>query len=206
MKIQINKLLTGLLLTAVTAACFVGPAWAGKFYKCFNEDGELVYQQVACDSDVKQETVHVFTAPDQRSRPGSPLMGDSEYIAEGVEPATADPLRFQASLSNVIAQLSPIKVAVQQYYVMNGAWPAQPGDMGFNQDNLKSSDINEVMMGDQGAIMVWLSERFGQEKRLVMAPRMVMDGTSMEWQCMANFPTSALSIGGVPLCQSRASR
>ncbi|MET0090732.1 MAG: hypothetical protein ABW068_12085 [Candidatus Thiodiazotropha sp.] len=61
-------------------------------------------------------------------------MSDSEYVAEGVEPATADPLRFQASLSDVMAQLSPIKVAVQQYYMMNGAWPAQPSDMGFNQD------------------------------------------------------------------------
>ncbi len=206
MKTRFFARLLGVLLTTATVAFPSGPAWAGKFYKCFNEDGELVYQQVACDSDVKQETVHVFTAPDQHSQLGSPSMGNSEYIAEGVEPATADPLRFQASLSSVMAQLGPIRMAVQQYYMMNGTWPAEPKDMGFNQENLKSSDINEVLMGDQGAIVVWLNERFGQEKRLVMAPRMVMDGTSMEWQCLANFPASSLTIGGVPLCQSRATR
>jgi hypothetical protein len=177
---------------------------AGKFYKCFNEDGELVYQQVACDSNIKQETVHVFTAPDQHTQLGSQSMGNSEYIAKGAEPATTDTLRFQSRLLNVLAQLVPIKIAVQEYYMVNGGWPEHPQVMGFNQENLKSSDINEILMGDQGAIVVWLNEGFGQEKRLVLAPHLVMDGTSMEWQCQANFPASSLTQNGVPLCQSRS--
>ncbi len=200
-----NKGRIGFLLIAAAVISPTHTAMAGKFYKCFNEDGELVYQQVACDSDIKQETVHVFTAPDQHSQLGGQLMGDSEYVAKGEEPATTDPLQFQSHLIKVMEQLMPIKMAVQEYYMMNGGWPEQPQDMGFNQENLKSSDINQVLMGEQGAIVVWLNEGFGQEKKLVLAPRMVMDGTSMEWQCQANFPASSLTQSGAPLCQSRSS-
>ena len=181
-----------------------GPASAGKFYKCTNEQGELVYQQVACDSDIKQETVHVFTAPEHRSQLGPKLMGQSEYIAEGEEPATTGKLRFQSRLSQAISVLNPIKFAVEQYYRMNGVWPENPQDMGFNQENLKSSEINEVLMGDQGAIVAWLSNDFGTEKKVVLAPKLVMDGTSLEWRCLANFPAQSMSMAGMILCESRS--
>ncbi|MET0067763.1 MAG: pilin [Candidatus Thiodiazotropha sp.] len=206
MKSRINPDTIKVLLIAAAVSSPFSAAIAGKFYKCFNEDGELVYQQVACDSDVKQETVHVFTAPDQRSQLGPSVMGEAEYVAQGDEPATVDPLRFQAGLSNVLGQLSPIKIAVQQYYMINGNWPESPAAMGFNENNLTSSDITGILMADEGAIVVGLSERFGNEKKLVLAPRLIMDGTSLEWQCQGNFPASALTLSGIPICQSRTAR
>jgi hypothetical protein len=178
--------------------------FAGKFYKCTNEAGELVYQQVACDSDIKQESVHVFTPPEHRSQLGSKLMGESEYIAKGEEPATTGKLLFQTKLTNVITLLQPIKFEVQQYYMMNGAWPEKPQDIGFNQERLKSAHIKEVLFGDEGAIVAWLSSSFGSEKRLVLAPQPVMDGTSLEWLCMANFPAQSMVSAGLALCESRA--
>jgi hypothetical protein len=181
-------------------------AFAKKFYKCTNEAGELVYQQVACDSNINQETVHVFTAPEQRSQLGSKLMGTSEYLAEGEEPATSGKRLFQSRLGNVIALLTPIKLEIQQFYQMNGSWPEKPADLGLNQEKLKSEDINEVLLGDQGAIVAWLSEHFGEKKKLVLAPKLVMDSTSMEWQCMANFPAQSMMMAGMKLCESRRTK
>ncbi|MES9863547.1 MAG: pilin [Candidatus Thiodiazotropha sp. LLP2] len=177
---------------------------AKKFYKCTNPEGELVYQQVACDSDISQETVSVFTAPEQRSQLGSKLMGESEYIPQGEEPATTGKMQFQSRLFNVISLLTPIKLEVQQFYMMNGAWPEKPQDMGYNPDNLKSADIKEVLFGDGGAIVATLSNNFGNDKRVVLAPKLVMDGTSLEWQCMANFPAQSMMTAGMTVCESRA--
>ncbi|MES9852612.1 MAG: pilin [Candidatus Thiodiazotropha sp. L084R] len=177
---------------------------AKKFYKCTNPEGELVYQQVACDSDISQETVSVFTAPEQRSQLGSKLMGESEYIPQGEEPATTGKMQFQSRLFNVISLLTPIKLEVQQFYMMNGAWPEKPQDMGYNPDNLKSADIKEVLFGDGGAIVAALNNSFGNDKRVVLAPQLVMDGTSLEWQCMANFPAQSMMTAGMTVCESRA--
>jgi hypothetical protein len=179
------------------------PLLAKKFYKCTNAEGELVYQQVACDSHIKQQTVNVFTAPEHRSQLGSKLMGEGEYIAEGSEPAVAGKMMFQTRLTNVIALLTPIKMQMQQYYMMNGQWPEKPQDLGLNQENLMSADIKEVLFGDQGAIVASLNDHFGTAKRIVLAPQLVMDGTTMEWQCMANFPTQSMMSMGIKMCESR---
>jgi hypothetical protein len=195
-----NLLLIFLLLAPGSQAI------AKKFYKCTNAEGELVYQQVACDSDISQETVSVFTAPDQHSQLGSKLMGKSEYVPQGEEPATTGKLQFQSKLSNVIFLLSPIKMQIQQYYMMNGAWPEEPKALGFNPENLKSADIKEVLFGDGGAIVAMLSDHFGSGKRLVLAPQLVMDGTSLEWHCMANFPAQSMMTAGISMCESRAVR
>jgi hypothetical protein len=182
---------------------FISPALAKKFYKCTNEEGELVYQQVACDSHINQQTVNVFTAPKHPSQLGSKLMGEGEYIAEGNEPAVVGKVMFQSRLTNVMAMLTPIKLQMQQFYMMNGNWPENPQDLGLNQENLKSADIKEVLFGDQGAIVATLNEQFGTGKRVVLAPQPVMDGTSMEWQCMANFPAQSMISMGMKLCESR---
>ncbi|ODB94183.1 hypothetical protein A3194_05940 [Candidatus Thiodiazotropha endoloripes] len=179
------------------------PALAKKFYKCTNAEGELVYQQVACDSNISQETVNVFTPPKHHSQLGSKLMGEGEYIPEGNEPAIAGKMMFQSRLSNVIALLTPIKMQMQQFYIMNGQWPEKPQDLGLNQENLKSVDIKEVLFGDQGAIVASLNEHFGTGKRVVLAPQLVMDGTTMEWQCMANFPVQSMTAMGMKMCESR---
>ncbi|MES9831969.1 MAG: pilin [Candidatus Thiodiazotropha sp. DIVDIV] len=198
---------TQLLRIILLALFFLTPSsqvLAKKFYKCTNPEGELVYQQVACDSDISQETVSVFTAPEQRSQLGSKLMGESEYIPQGEEPATTGKMQFQSRLFNVISLLTPIKLEVQQFYMMNGAWPEKPQDMGYNPDNLKSADIKEVLFGDGGAIVATLSNNFGNDKRVVLAPKLVMDGTSLEWQCMANFPAQSMMTAGMTVCESRA--
>lgn len=197
---------TELFRIILLALLFLAPSSqvvAKKFYKCTNAEGELVYQQVACDSDISQETVSVFTAPEQRSQLGSKLMGESEYIPQGEEPATTGKMQFQSRLVNVISLLTPIKFEMQQYYMMNGAWPEKPQDMGYNPDNLKSADIKEVLFGDGGAIVATLSNSFGNDKRVVLAPKLVMDGTSMEWQCMANFPAQSMMTAGMSMCESR---
>ncbi|MCU7873347.1 MAG: pilin [Candidatus Thiodiazotropha sp. (ex Lucinoma borealis)] len=178
---------------------------AGKFYKCTDENGEIQYQQVACTSTTAQDTIRVYTEPEHRSQMGASLMGKSEYTPEGSEPALANRLKFQSGLTQVLGLLTPLKFAVIEFYMMNGNWPESPKAMGFNQENLNSSQIEQVLMGDQGAIVAWLGKEFGTGKKIVIAPKSVMDGTSFEWQCLANFPAQAMSFSGTTLCESRSS-
>ncbi|MCU7920206.1 MAG: DUF4124 domain-containing protein [Candidatus Thiodiazotropha sp. (ex Epidulcina cf. delphinae)] len=194
-----------LSLLALLAFLVPGLVVAGKFYKCIDANGEIQYQQVACDSTTEQNTVRVYTEPKHRSQLGSTLIGTSEYIAEGVEPASVNRVRFQTGLTHVLGLLEPIKTAVVQFYMMNGGWPETPQAMGFEQENLNSSQIEELLMGDGGVIVAWLSNEFGAEKKVVLIPTPVMDGTSFEWRCLANFPAQALNLGGATLCESRSS-
>jgi hypothetical protein len=89
--------------------------------------------------------------------------------------------------------------------MMNGSWPETPQAMGFNPEKLKSSQVEQVLMADKGAIVTWLSSDFGAEKKLVLTPSPVMDGTSFEWRCLANFPAQAMNPSGNRLCESRRS-
>jgi hypothetical protein len=206
----IRQLQIALLSLAVLLPA--SPVLAKKFYKCTNEEGELVYQQVACDSHISQQTVNVFTAPTHHSQPGSKQIGknefieEGEYIAEDNEPAVKTKIMFQSQLTNVIAMLAPIKIQMQQFYMMDGKWPEKPNDLGLNQENLKSSDIVEVVFGNQGAIIATLNDHFGTGKKIVLVPQPVMDGTSMEWKCMANFPAQSMKSMGINLCESRTIR
>ncbi|MEJ2620547.1 MAG: pilin [Candidatus Thiodiazotropha sp.] len=203
---QIPTLQSKLALLSLLLPLISNPALAKKFYKCTNEAGELVYQQVACDSHISQQTVHVFTAPEHRSQLGSKLMGEGEYIPEGDEPAISGKLMFQSRITNVLALLTPLKIQIQQFYMMNGQWPEKPQDLGLSQQNLKSTDIKEVLFGDQGAIVARLNDHFGSAKKVVLAPQLVMDGTSLEWQCMANFPAQSMVLMGNKMCESRNTR
>ncbi|MEW8026513.1 MAG: pilin [Candidatus Thiodiazotropha sp.] len=192
-------------LLVVLSSLTLNHAMAGKFYKCTDENGEIQYQQVACSTTIKQDTVRVYTGPKYRSQLGSSLMGNSEYVAQEGEPALTNRFKFQSELTQVLSLLAPIKMAVIDFYMVNGNWPETPQAMGFNQDNLRSSQIDQVLMGDKGTIVTWLSNNFGTEKKLVLAPVPVMDGTSFEWQCLANFPAHAMNLSGNHICESRTS-
>jgi hypothetical protein len=70
--------------------------------------------------------------------------------------------------------------------------------------------LNHAMAGKfykcgKQTIVTWLSSDFGSEKKLVLAPSSVMDGTSFEWRCLTNFPAQAMHLSGNQLCESRTS-
>jgi hypothetical protein len=110
MKKPISILKLALLLFA--PVLMINPILAGKFYKCIDENGEIQYQQVTCNSTIKQDTVHVYTGPKYRSQLGSTLMGDGEYIAQDNEPALMNRLKFQSEFTKTLSLLTPIKAAV----------------------------------------------------------------------------------------------
>ena len=87
---------------------------------------------------------------------------------------------------------------------MHGAWPRSLDELGFGDEAMRSSQIEEVLLGGDGAIVARLNPSFGSDKRLVLSPAPVMDGTGVEWRCHANFPAEPMTLNGIALCESRA--
>jgi hypothetical protein len=177
------------------------PAQAGGFYKCVDANGEIQYQRVACAKTAKQEKMHVYLGPGEPSE-----LSHTAYTPEGEEPALADTYLFLPHFSSALSSLTPAKTAVARFYLTHGTWPEDLKDLGFSDKAMHSSQIEEVLLGGEGAIVARLNPSFGNDKRLVLRPATIMDGTSLEWRCQANFPAEALNVNGVGLCESRALR
>jgi hypothetical protein len=129
--------------------------------------------------------------------------GDEESRAsEPAPPAEATPpagiaerqALLRAKLATALGQLAPIKLMMTEHFLTVGAWPASPGDVGLEPQELTSSVIAGVAFESDGTIVARLSPDFGKDRVLRLAPKPVMGGTSLEWQCRANLPPAVLRM------------
>ena len=103
------------------------------------------------------------------------------------EPAPAERQAFlRAKLATAMSQLAPIKLMMTEHYMTMGAWPASPGELGLQADELESSVIAGVTFEPEGTIVARLAPDIGEYAVLRLAPKTVMGGTSLEWRCSAN--------------------
>jgi hypothetical protein len=91
---------------------------------------------------------------------------------------------------------------ITDYYSTNGSWPTQLSDLGFDQDSMTSSTVDSVKIGANGEFLAELNNTLGDNKLLVFRPNSVMDGTSIEWTCYANFTREFLTVAGHSICES----
>ena len=166
------------------------------YYKCTNELDEVVYQKIPCRPTSTEKKIHVYTPPQSGVVKGSEFDGD-ESISN--EKSTI----IRSKLSSAIASLSPIKKSVTEYYRSKGEWPRKLSDIKMNKDEMTSSYIDEIILGDNGEVAAHLNSDFGNDKQIIIKPKSVMGDTSFEWKCYANFTKQLLSSSDYPLCKSR---
>lgn len=195
--ISVSKTLQASLAAAALSTC-AGTAAAAKLFKCVDASGRTQYQQVPCEGEQQQNRVKVYTGPRD---PGE--MSWKPYEATDDEPAVVDPRRFTARFFSAISSLGPVKVALAQYYHERGSWPRTLREVGYEPREMNSALVDKVVIGSEGAIVAQLGAEFGQDKTLVLRPKPVMGGTSIEWQCHANFPAQAMMMAGEHFCRSR---
>jgi hypothetical protein len=82
-----------------------------------------------------------------------------------------------------------------QLFQMNGDWPSDLNQIGMNEGETSDGQyIDRVRLGNEGAILVSLSEEFGEERELKIFPKSIMSGTAFKWQCLTNLPVKQVNI------------
>ena len=92
-----------------------------------------------------------------------------------------------AQLAEVYSLLQPLKMTMLEYYMMNGDWPSSLADIRLKPEEMTDGRyLDKVRLGKNGEIMAYLSDTFGKDKKLSLAPRSIMGGMQTRWECSTN--------------------
>lgn len=103
--------------------------------------------------------------------------------------ATADYSGYlrASQLAEVYSLLQPLKITMMEYYMMNGQWPATLADIRLKPEEMTDGQyLEKVRLGKDGQILAYLSDTFGKNKLLSLAPRSIMGGMQTRWDCTTN--------------------
>lgn len=106
--------------------------------------------------------------------------------------ATADYSGYMraSQLAQVYSLLQPLKMTMMEYYMMNGQWPASLADIRLKPEEMTDGQyLEKVRLGKDGQILAYLSDTFGKNKMLSLAPRSIMGGMQTRWDCTTNVNT-----------------
>jgi len=98
-----------------------------------------------------------------------------------------------AQLAEVYSLLQPLKMTMLEYYMMNGEWPSSLADIRLKPEEMTDGQyLDKVRLGKNGQILAYLSDTFGKNKMLSLAPRSIMGGMQTRWDCTTNVNTKGL--------------
>lgn len=106
-----------------------------------------------------------------------------------------------AQLTEVYSLLTPLKLTMTEYYMMNGEWPSSLEQIRLKPEDMTDGQyLDKVRLGNNGKIYAYLSKTFGKNKILSLAPRSIMGGMQTRWDCSTNIDTSGLMGLGTLKC------
>ena len=92
-----------------------------------------------------------------------------------------------AQLAEVYSLLQPLKMTMMEYYMMNGEWPSSLADIRLKPEEMTDGQyLDKVRLGKNGQIIAYLSDTFGKNRMLSLAPRSIMGGMQTRWDCSTN--------------------
>lgn len=158
------------------------PVWAASYFKCVGPDGSIIFSDTECPDEAEIVT-------EKTLKPGAlnGRIGQEVYNDGNTSMSLDEMIKMRGRLAEGLASLSTIKMAITEYQAMQADWPHSLQDIGFDSERMNSQYIENVGVGQNGAIIANLRENFGEGKIIVLTPRNVMDGTQLEWDCAANF-------------------
>lgn len=175
-------------------------------YKCTDTNGRVAYQDQPCVEGAVEKEIRLYSPPEQGVSDGvfRPKVSADPSVSDDEMPfLDGSSMLLRTRLASVLSSLSPIKIRVIEYYYNTGVWPQKLKDIDLDKDEMTSREINTIVLGDEGGIYAYLDEQFGEDKKVVLMPKRVMGGTSVEWECFANFSDKKLANRGRALCESR---
>ena len=139
------------------------------------------------------QTTPSVNAPAATARPAA---YNQPHPVMPVSSTTADYSGYMraAQLANVYSMLQPLKIRMTEYYMMNGEWPASLTDIRLKPEEMTDGQyLDKVRLGRNGQILAYLSDNFGKNKMLSLAPKSIMGGMQTRWDCTTNVNTDALT-------------
>lgn len=131
----------------------------------------------------KNNTPSVVAVPTTRSLQAYPIAA----VVEAPTPAMTH-FVMKAKFSQVLAELSTIKMLVVEHYHMTGQYPASLSELGFNEKLFDTGEyIQTIQFSKKGAIQASLAANiFGENKTLILTPKATMGGMNIHWECTSN--------------------
>ena len=111
---------------------------------------------------------------------------------EGVEPdlktAAFSHFKIKAKFTQVLVEITPIKILVAEHYYTMGNYPTSLNEIGFNEPSLNTGElIHTIQLSEKGLILIHLTAAdFGNNKTLTLTPSLTMGGMNMHWACTSN--------------------
>ena len=134
------------------------------------------------------------SSPPQQAVYAQPHMAQPQAFMP-VANSTADYSGYlrTAQLAEVYALLQPIKITMMEYYMMRGEWPSSLMDIKLKPEEMTDGQyLDKVRLGNNGQILAYLSNTFGNNKILSLAPRSIMGGMQTRWDCTTNLNTKGM--------------
>jgi len=155
---------------------------AASYFKCKDENGKIIFSDTECP--VESE---ILTEKTLRPNTLTGLSNSQPYLGDDGM-SLQEMFELRGDISQAMAAMSPLKNAIAEYYLQEQQWPQQLENLGFTPKQTNSKEIDSVVIGEQGALIAKLRDSLGAGKMVVLKPNEAMDGTLIEWECIANFP------------------
>ena len=88
--------------------------------------------------------------------------------------------------------MSPARFSIVQYYADAGKWPNSFSDIHLNTDDFIQKDLIENAELRLGGVLHLRLDRstFGENEVLQLAPKLIMNGQSVAWECRTSLDKS----------------
>lgn len=97
----------------------------------------------------------------------------------------------------VVAAISPLKVAIAEFYLSNGQWPGSLAQLGVGDRGFTGKWLSKVELGANGQIRLERQASAGGGQMLLHPAE---QGGSLRWNCTSDWPDAALIFPG---CDAR---
>lgn len=94
----------------------------------------------------------------------------------------------KVKFSQVLSQVTPIKLVTLEFYVTQGRYAVSLDELGFNEQSFDTGElIQKIHISKTGEIRIVLdANTFGKRKHLIFTPKEIMGGMNIQWTCSSN--------------------
>lgn len=113
---------------------------------------------------------------------------------------------YYAYTASVLSTLTRLRYSMAEYYTLEGRFPENLAELGLDAAAMSDGDkIRAVHIDSQGRIVADLSAKAGENKHLILAPGITMDGTHISWKCETDLAISGALPAHAMACEENQS-
>lgn len=97
--------------------------------------------------------------------------------------AQAEEIERRALVNDAVSRATMFRVSLVEFYLSNGRWPRDADEAGLPPpEDARGGAVRTVTLGERGAIVVTLDDRFAAGSRIVLRPKPT-SAHAVEWDC-----------------------